>query len=263
MNELYHHGIKGQKWGVRRFQNKDGSLTPAGEKRHASRYDIPKGTTLYRADSDPTKKFMDRKYTYVNVTDNLEKHIANTGGDTDNYKLKTTRSLKIASTADYFNAVTKANCINPDKILSAIPNDIINKGKYAVENILSNDLLEGWGGKNKPFNNAVKYLEQQGYDGFIDPQDGAQQEKHGQAPIATVIFNPKKEHQNCKWFRHRRFSLQFLIICFIHTKTIVKDSPLMGKNSILTKLVLLQTLAVPCTKFRIKNLRWMISRQNI
>lgn len=32
--ELYHHGIKGQKWGVRRFQNKDGSLTPAGEKRY-------------------------------------------------------------------------------------------------------------------------------------------------------------------------------------------------------------------------------------
>lgn len=32
-NELYHHGVKGQKWGVRRFQNKDGSLTRLGQKR--------------------------------------------------------------------------------------------------------------------------------------------------------------------------------------------------------------------------------------
>ena len=29
-NELYHHGIQGQKWGRRRWQNEDGSLTPAG-----------------------------------------------------------------------------------------------------------------------------------------------------------------------------------------------------------------------------------------
>lgn len=32
--ELYHHGIKGMKWGVRRYQNKDGSLTPEGQKRY-------------------------------------------------------------------------------------------------------------------------------------------------------------------------------------------------------------------------------------
>lgn len=31
---LYHHGVKGQKWGVRRFQNKDGTLTFEGKQRH-------------------------------------------------------------------------------------------------------------------------------------------------------------------------------------------------------------------------------------
>lgn len=33
---LIHHGIKGQKWGVRRFQNADGSLTNAGQRRYDS-----------------------------------------------------------------------------------------------------------------------------------------------------------------------------------------------------------------------------------
>lgn len=35
-NELYHHGVKGQRWGVRRYQNEDGSLTEEGKRRYGT-----------------------------------------------------------------------------------------------------------------------------------------------------------------------------------------------------------------------------------
>ena len=38
-DELYHYGVKGQKWGVRRYQNKDGSLTNSGKSKYSTMYD--------------------------------------------------------------------------------------------------------------------------------------------------------------------------------------------------------------------------------
>lgn len=49
--ELYHHGTKGMRWGVRRYQNKDGSLTPDGKKRY---YDTPE-LNKKKADFDDAK----------------------------------------------------------------------------------------------------------------------------------------------------------------------------------------------------------------
>ena len=47
--ELYHHGIAGMKWGVRRYQNKDGSLTNAGKRRYGTKANFEKVQSAKKA----------------------------------------------------------------------------------------------------------------------------------------------------------------------------------------------------------------------
>lgn len=54
--ELYHHGIKGQKWGVRRYQNADGSYTSVGKARRSSESDSSKKPSDPEARKSRAKK---------------------------------------------------------------------------------------------------------------------------------------------------------------------------------------------------------------
>lgn len=55
--ELQHHGIKGQKWGIRRFQNKDGSLTRKGRLRYQDN-DVDKSSLKQTTRNGETIEFL-------------------------------------------------------------------------------------------------------------------------------------------------------------------------------------------------------------
>lgn len=73
--ELMHYGVKGMKWGVRKYQNSDGSLTPEGQKRYAK--------SIQRAARDSSSAGRDRlrKAIYDDIATNygnhMKDHIAN------------------------------------------------------------------------------------------------------------------------------------------------------------------------------------------
>ena len=88
---LVHYGVKGMKWGVRRYQNKDGTLTNAGKKRYSEDdVIIKKGTEVHRI---IPKSWVDREKSlsghayasYKSEDTERYKHFARLFGGGDNY----------------------------------------------------------------------------------------------------------------------------------------------------------------------------------
>ncbi len=70
-NYIYHHGIKGQKWGIRRYQNYDGTLTKEGRLRYNSVFISGSSKT-----TDPNSEYY-RKNLPSEVTNKLDDYIKN------------------------------------------------------------------------------------------------------------------------------------------------------------------------------------------
>lgn len=88
---LEHWGIKGMRWGVRRYQNKDGSLTPAGEARKKKILQDPKLLAKHRTE------FTDEELSAALKRFQTERQIRDTTGAETNYQRRERKAQEKAA----------------------------------------------------------------------------------------------------------------------------------------------------------------------
>ena len=106
-NELYHNGVKGMKWGVRRYQNSDGSLTLTGKRRFKQVSNDAKKSDLHTKNAKWLLKgnSENAKIYSKEMTENAK--FSKEVGDYENYKVYMQSAKKFSQQSKIYNKMLK------------------------------------------------------------------------------------------------------------------------------------------------------------
>ena len=152
-DELYHHGVPGMKWGIRRYQRKDGSLTPAGRKRAAKLKNEYTQLTSKRMKRNPDKKENTKQTSGKRVS--LKKTIS----DMSDVQLK--ERYNRLNTEKQVLQLEKERASNGQKFVTSVAKDVmkpalIEAGKRITTDYLTKIGKETLGIEGKDKDNALK-----------------------------------------------------------------------------------------------------------